>query len=300
MVTSLSILIPVFNQDVTAMVHTLLAQCIRLSISYEIRIYDDASEDQFRQLNRPLAGQAGVVYEELPNNIGRSSIRNRLAFDAQYEHLLFLDNDCLPVSFNFLFNYLVEAQLSEVVIGGVAYVATKPEKPFRLHWKYGRLRGAKSATQRQQQPYNDVFLCNALIKRAVFYKFPLRESLKKYGHEDTVFAQHLQENNISVKHINNPVVHLGLEETTVLLLKTEQAVQNLAQLYAEGEQVEPIRIMQAYNMLQNWRLARPYQLVFATIERVVKQNLASGYPNLMLYDLYRLFLLSKLLQNKKG
>lgn len=299
MVTSLSILIPVFNQDVTAMVHTLLAQCVRLNISYEIRVYDDGSEEQFRQLNRPLSRQPGVVYEELPVNVGRSSIRNRLAFDALYEHLLFLDNDCLPVSFNYLFNYLVEAPMSEVVIGGVAYVANEPEKPFKLHWKYGRLRGARSLAKRQQQPYNDIFLCNALIKRSVFYKFPLRESLRKYGHEDTVFAHELRENNITVKHIHNPVVHLGLEETTVLLIKTEQAVENLAKLYVEGEQIEPIRMVQAYNILQNLRLTRPYQMLFSAVERIVKYNLASGSPKLVLYDLYRLYLLSKLLQSQR-
>ncbi|MFD2515527.1 glycosyltransferase family 2 protein [Pontibacter locisalis] len=290
MVSEISILIPVFNQDVTAMVHTLLAQCNRQSIQFEIRLYDDGSEEEIKVLNRPLSRLDHVVYLELPKNVGRAAIRNKMANDAAHAHLLMLDNDCLPVSTNFLHNYLIAGVQNEVVIGGVAYVAKTPDKPYRLHWKYGKERGAKSAWQREKKPYVDIFLCNALVKKQTFLMFPLREKLKRYGHEDTVFAHELRRHKVQVKHIHNPVVHLGLEQTSDMLIKTSQAVHNLVQLYHDGEELDQIRLVKTFEFLGNLGLVNAYTLCFSKLEGIVKQNLYSKNPNLLLYDMYRLYL----------
>lgn len=293
MVSEVSILIPVFNQDVTAMVHTLLAQCKRLAIRYEILLYDDGSEEDIKMLNRPLAKQKRVIYHELPENLGRAAIRNKLAADARYEYLLMLDNDCLPVSPNFLYNYLVAGRKSEVVIGGIAYVSKAPDRPYRLHWKYGKARGSKNARERQKNPYADIYLCNALVRRDVFLHFPLREKLKRYGHEDTVFAQEMRLNNIHIKHIQNPVIHLGLEQTPIMLAKTYQAVDNLVQLYQDGEELEKVKLVKTFELLNDLRLVNTYTLFFSGLEKVVRHNLRSSYPNLLLFDLYRLYLFGK-------
>ncbi|GAB3197223.1 glycosyltransferase involved in cell wall biosynthesis [Pontibacter aydingkolensis] len=296
MVSEVSILIPVFNQDVTAMVHTLIAQCKRLAVRYEILLYDDGSDEDIKNLNRLLAKQKRVIYFELPENIGRAAIRNRLAQDARYDYLLMLDNDCLPVSPNFLYNYLVAAPKSEVVIGGIAYVSKAPDRPYRLHWKYGKVRGSKNARERQKNPYGDIYLCNALVRRDIFLHFPLREKLKRYGHEDTVFAQEMRQNNIHIKHIQNPVIHLGLEQTPIMLAKTYQAVDNLVQLYHDGEELEEIKLVKVFEKLNSLRLVNTYTLFFSGLERAVRHNLKSSHPNLLLFDLYRLYLFGKKVQ----
>lgn len=293
MVTEVSILIPVYNQDVTAMVHTLIAQCKRLAIRYEILLYDDGSDEEIKAINRPLARQKKVVYLELPSNIGRAAIRNKLATDARFDYLLMLDNDCLPVSHNFLYNYLVAGHKSEVVIGGIVYVSKAPERPYRLHWKYGKMRGSKSMRERQLNPYADIYLCNAFLRKEIFLHFPLREKLKRYGHEDTVFAQELRYNNIHIKHIHNPVVHLGLEQTPIMLAKTYQAVDNLVQLYQDGEALNQIKLVKSFEVLNELRLVKAYTLVFSTLERLVRHNLNSANPNLLLFDLYRLYLFGR-------
>ncbi len=296
MVTEVSILIPVFNQDVTAMVHTLLAQCKRLGVAYEILLYDDGSEEELKIINRPLLNQKRVIYHELPQNIGRAAIRNKLAANAKYRYLLMLDNDCLPVTSNFLYNYLVAGRKSEVVIGGVAYVAKAPERSYRLHWKYGKTRGSKNANEREKEPYKDIFLCNALVRKDIFLKFPLREKLIKYGHEDTVFAHELRNHNVRIKHIDNPVVHLGLEQTPNMLEKTYHAVDNLVQLYHDGEILNKVQLVKTFELLNNFRLLNAYTLFFSGMERAVRHNLNSGYPNLLLYDLYRLYLFGKIVR----
>lgn len=293
MVTEVSILIPVYNQDVTALVQMLADQCARLAVRYEILLYDDGSEEKYKLINRTLAHNADVRYVELPDNIGRAAIRNRLASDARYDYLLLLDNDCLPTSPNFIYNYLKAGHKSEVVIGGVTYASKAPDKAYRLHWKYGKLRGAKSAKGRQTEPYSGIYLCNALIRRDVFLYFPLREELKRYGHEDTVFAGELRENKIHIKHIDNPVVHLGLEKTPAMMAKAGDAVANLVQLYHKGEGVEHLKLVRMFEVLGNLRLLNAYTLVFSKVEKSVLQNLYSGNPNLLLFDLYRLYLFGK-------
>ncbi|WP_439883145.1 glycosyltransferase family 2 protein [Pontibacter sp. MBLB2868] len=293
MVSEVSILIPVFNQDVTAIVHTLLAQCTRLAVRYEINLYDDGSKEDIKELNRPLSDLPHVLYRELPENLGRAGIRNKLANEARYEHILLLDNDCFPVSTNFLYDYLKAGYESEVVIGGVDYVAKTPERSYRLHWKYGKSRGSKSVSERRKRPYDDIFLCNAFLSKGLFLSFPLREKLKRYGHEDTVFAQELKKHNIQVQHIHNPVVHLGLEQAPIMLAKTDQAVDNLVRLYHDGEELEQIKLIKTFERLDNLRLVSAYTLFFSGMKLLVELNLKSANPNLFLYDLYRLYLFGK-------
>ncbi|HEX8350923.1 MAG TPA: glycosyltransferase, partial [Hymenobacter sp.] len=75
----LSILIPIYNRDVTELVQTLQQQATEWEGPVEIICLDDGSQEEFRALNQPLASLAGVHYEELSHNIGRAAIRNRLA-----------------------------------------------------------------------------------------------------------------------------------------------------------------------------------------------------------------------------
>lgn len=294
MVSSLSVLIPVYNRDVTALVKQLQEQCQQLPLQYEIRLYDDASQPEIRKVNQPLAEHPDIVYQELPANIGRAAIRNALAQDAIYEHLLLLDNDCLPVSNDFLATYLQAAERHDVVLGGITYISATPQRPFRLHWKYGRQRGARLAAERQQSPYSDIYLCNALIRKELFLKFPLRASLTRYGHEDTVFAQELQACRVPVQHIDNPVLHIGLEQSEVLLQKTQEAVQNLVQLYAAGEELRQLKLIQTFRLMQSAKVNRIYTAFFSKLEPLVLQNLSSAYPSLLCFDLYRLYLFTKL------
>lgn len=271
----------------------LLAQCRRLSINFEIRIYDDGSSLEFKEINRTLGIQKKVIYVELPQNIGRAAIRNKLAREAACQYLLFLDNDCIPVSTNFIFSYIRAVADADLVIGGVSYVAEAPEKNYRLHWKYGVKRGAKSAEERQNSPYDDIFLCNTLVRKELMLQYPLNENLLLYGHEDTLFASNMRRNQVKVAHIQNPVVHLGLETTPVLLAKTEQALNNLVELYNSGEIKDELRLIRAFELICSLRLQAPFILLLSRVEALLHTNLKSSSPNLHIFDLYRLYLLSK-------
>ena len=79
----LSILIPTYNYDITQLVKDLYAQAEGLGVQYEIIVMEDGS-DQFLVANQQIGLLNHCRYIALPDNIGRSAIRNRLADEAQF------------------------------------------------------------------------------------------------------------------------------------------------------------------------------------------------------------------------
>ncbi|RNI22484.1 glycosyltransferase family 2 protein [Rufibacter latericius] len=294
MVSEVSILIPVHNQNVTALVEVLHNEAASLSISFEIRVYDDGSNPETLRQNKPLQSLFGVIYQELPQNLGRSQIRYKLAQEAQYSTLLFLDNDVLPVHQGFLKRYLFESW-SGVVIGGVAY---KPEAPagFELRWKYGKAREEAAAHHRQNEPYQRVFSSNLLVPKPVFLDHFPQNELSGYGHEDTLFAYRLKQNDIPVHHLDNPVWHLGLEPADVFLLKTQQALHNLVHLDREFGLGKETKLFKAYAGIQKWKIGTLLRENRSWLFPLLKRNLISRNPSLRLFDLYRLLLLDRYLR----
>lgn len=119
----LSILIPVYNYDVFALVETLYKQTLECHIPFEIICLDDASQE-FAIENQRINLFENVSYSILEKNIGRSAIRNLLAEKAVYENLLFLDADTIPVHDNFISNYISEIK-NKAVFGGLLYEKKK-------------------------------------------------------------------------------------------------------------------------------------------------------------------------------
>ena len=102
----LSILIPVYNFNVTRLVQTLAEQCAATGEAYEIICFDDGSTPEFKAQNQPIQDIKHIDYQELPKNLGRSAIRNALGQAAQYPYLLFMDCDSEVVSKDYINNYL--------------------------------------------------------------------------------------------------------------------------------------------------------------------------------------------------
>ncbi|MCZ2338586.1 MAG: glycosyltransferase [Chitinophagales bacterium] len=61
----LSIVIPIYNQDVRKLVDTLMKQCQKLDINFQILCFDDCSEPKYRKLNKELAFRINVNYTEM-------------------------------------------------------------------------------------------------------------------------------------------------------------------------------------------------------------------------------------------
>jgi glycosyltransferase involved in cell wall biosynthesis len=290
MTIGLSVLVPVYNWEVGALVQALLAQRADWPGPVEILLFDDGSRPEFLSANRPLGALPGVQYQELPRNVGRAAIRNRLAAAAQHEWLLLLDNDSLLPDAQFLARYADASGHAEVLIGGTCYHATPPaEAALYLRWLYGQAREARPANVRQTAPYGQLTINNALIRSDVFRQFPLDERLSGYGHEDTKFGFALADAGIPLLHIDNPVLHEGLEPAAVFLQKSEQAVRNLARLYRTEGLGSESRLLQAALRLRQLGLAGVARTTLGAGASALQKQLLSGTPRLRAFDLLKLF-----------
>ena len=128
----LSVLIPYFKDDPTALLHALLSQTAEQS-GIEILIYDDGTGDT--DLNTKVCAAVKSAHSSVHlmiahGNKGRSAARNALQENARADWVLFLDADMRPVSHRFLSNYvdLIEAEMADVIFGGFT-VAEKAQDP---------------------------------------------------------------------------------------------------------------------------------------------------------------------------
>lgn len=290
----LSILIPVYHYDVRTFVNDLQRQASALPIEWEILVWDDASPPPTPEQNQALADQAGVEFRILSENLGRANIRNAMAKAARYPYLLFLDGDGGLLSDQFLQTYVSALQEDTVLYGGRVYASEAPRDfSLRLHWYYGKEREVSTHRQRQQQPYHGFMTNNFCIPKAVYQSIGLNEELRQYGHEDTLFGLELERREIPIRHLDNPVIHLGLEKAEPWLHKQELAIQNLRWL-AEQESELSTRALSTWRWLKRWRIMSLLYPLFRLYEPAWKQHLASHYPpNLRLLDLLKLFWLEK-------
>lgn len=265
--------------------------CQKSGVSYEIIAFDDHSDEVFRKLNETITQQSNTFYRVLDQNIGRSKIRNLLASEANYPNLLFVDCDMNVVSDQFLKNYLNAADKAPVIFGGLTYGDQPKDKNKILRWKYGIEREALTAKEREKKPYISIKTCNLWIRKEVFDKVKFNETLTQYGYEDTLFGIELHQKNIDVLHIDNPLIHNGLEDNDVYLEKTKTAMQNLKFLLKNKElkkHLSTMKIIEYYNFEKKLGLNKVTLLNYQTFGAVILNNLKSKHPNLKLFDLYKL------------
>jgi glycosyltransferase involved in cell wall biosynthesis len=287
----LSICVPVYNFDITNLAFDLKNQADSSGIEYEIILVDDCSDIKFKEINRKVIGLKNVNYEEQAKNLGRSTIRNYLANKAKYENLLFIDCDAKIVNPSFITNYVQVIGEQRVIIGGVAYDTVQPSGEFLFRWKYGHSRESISADERSKNPYNSFKTFNFLISKKLFQLIKFDESLNGYGHEDTLFGYQLQKLKIEILHINNPLIHLGLETNQLFLLKTENGLHNLKKLFIQKQYEN--NFVQSIKLLKYYKKISPagrklLSVLFLVLQPLLKRNLFGKNPNMKLFDFYKL------------
>jgi len=285
----LSILIPVYNYDIRPFVLELVRQAHNAGIPFEIRCYDDASGCPFQNINRELEQMDAVTYKELPQNIGRSAIRNMLARDAEFPYLLFLDCDSFPEYDDFIARYIKCLEPGSLIYGGRTYEPLRPEKKeLYLRWKYGTQREVFSVRQRVDNPYQSFQTNNFVIPKNLFLEHPLNETLQGYGHEDTQFGQDLMKHLIPIQHIDNPLRHLGLESSQDFLDKTLEGVKNLESLCSRGIDVSTVKLARVYLRIKKFGLAPLARWMYVLRKQQILRNLHSDEPSLRSFDLFKL------------
>ncbi len=304
----LSILIPVYNFDIRNLVNDLNNQCTHLNIPFEIVCLDDGSQRKYKVKNREIISLEMVVYEELSQNLGRSKIRNELGKRASFEYLIFMDCDSKVVSKNYIKNYIEYIKpvdnnntapvFDKLLYGGRCYSPFPPQNQDHLfHWTFGIHREQSSAKKRLEKPYHSFMTNNFFIPKKIFLEIPFDESLTQYGHEDTLFGMELRSNNISIVHIDNPLEHIGLEETEVFLGKSKKAIENLKVLYEKESGIET-KLLNVFSSLRKFKFTWLFGKVFNIIEPLLIRNFRSKKPNLKQFDFYKLGYLCSLFHHK--
>ena len=64
----ISILIPVYNYDITGLVTELHRQCMDLDMPFEIICYDDGSQSEYKVQNQTIGQIEFVKYKEIEKN----------------------------------------------------------------------------------------------------------------------------------------------------------------------------------------------------------------------------------------
>lgn len=283
---SISILIPTYNYVCTSLVHDLWNQAEKLNIDYEILVADDGSAETCKTQMRAINALSHCTYIELKENIGRSRIRNYLAQCSHHEKLLFIDSDASVIRQNFLHRY-AETDNVAVVYGGLQHSSSLPSPTVSLAWKYEKKAESRfTLEKRKKHPYEVFRTFNFMIDRQVFFNHPFDERIHTYGHEDTLFGKTLQENNIKIHHIDNPLMNCGLDNNNEVLIKTEQAFQTLYDFRQELSDAVPF--LRYYKTIERIKLSNFFLFFYRLFHNVIRRNLLSHNPSLFLFAFYKL------------
>ena len=290
----LSVNIPVYNIEVVSLVKELVAQANDLKIDFEVRVYDDGSDEIIKSLNKNIAEIPQVVYVELKANLGRSAIRNKMGLESQFADLLFIDADSLLIDESYLQNFIQHLMPGRILCGGTAYSAKKPtDEQKLLRWFYGQKREAVSAEKRNRNKGFIITSNNFLIEKEVFKKVHFRENLRNYGHEDTLLGYDLFNNDFELFHIQNPVEHTGLESSHLFIQKTKAALKNLqlvSEVLLEGDKKfrKQVNFLKMYSRLTLLIPGSFFRWCFNKYEERMESNLKSQSPSLRCFDFYKL------------
>ena len=287
----ISVLIPVYNYNILDLVSEVHKQLSNAKVPFEILCFDDCSNNlSIQEKNKTITSLSYCKYVILPENIGRSAIRNSLAKSAKYDWCLFLDADVMPKDENFIRLYLNSiSEKSEIIYGGILYPKNRVSDSHLLRWYYGKEREALIAEERNKNKYLSFLTLSFLIHKSVFKKVSFNEDIPNLRHEDTLFSYNLKQREVKVEHIENPVYHLGIESSEEFLQKSLDSVKAI-DLFVKQNLLPAnyTRITKVYAAIKNNGISNILASIYIKYESNFRKNLLGKKPSLKIFDLYRL------------
>lgn len=288
----MSILIPVFNWDLSLLLPSLMAEIdqFQLGETVELIVMDDHSTDgPLRSRNETLLAGLAKPYLKhgiLERNVGRAAIRNLLAAEASGEFLLFLDCDVLPDRPDFIRSYLSYADSGEfdVVSGGISYRSRVLDgREFDYHAYLGNKKEAKPALERNREPWRHILTSNIMVRKSVFQATPFDEGFTGYGYEDIEWGARLAE-KFKILHIDNTASHLGL----VTKARTHEKMVNSVSNYLLLKSLRPAAF-HASSISKLVGLLEPVPVpLLAGMDRLLKKLFLSSGNNRLAFLFFQL------------
>ncbi len=290
---TISLLIPVCDYDIVALVHSMRSCLGKIPELIEIIIGDDGSSAENHIKYKSLEGD-GVRVIVSEKNIGRAAIRNKLALEARGDFLLFIDSDAMipATAETYLHNWIAVMASARVISGGILYHESPPGDPDKiLRWKYGIKREQGKASERNKHSHASFTTFNVLIDRTIFSKLRFNEEIKQYGHEDTLLSYQLKKAGIDILHIDNGLIHEGLESNREFLDKTKLSLENLSRLYDRVTDKRTfssaVRMLRIYNRIRIFRVRLVLVGIFIRFRERMEIRIDSSNPPLWLFNFYK-------------
>ncbi|MDO5980116.1 glycosyltransferase family 2 protein [Flavivirga spongiicola] len=285
----LSILIPVYNYDITNLIYEIHEQATLAKIEFEIICLDDKSNEDILKANLVVNELDNVLYKTSERNNGIAITRQHLCDSAKYDWILLIDADTELKDKTFIPNYLdVINSGFNVIFGGISYKNNKPDKKSLLRWKYGKQFEEVTAKKRNRRPYKRTSAANILIKKKLYQRFSLDSIGNSYG-MDIFFGPQLKLNNIPVLHINNGVYHLGLEKSATYIKKTQRAVETLLNLhYQKKIKLHENGLLKSFLFFKKIKLNFIFSLWYKLFKNLMTLNLLSSNPSTKTLQAYKI------------
>lgn len=303
----ISILVSTYNYDCYRLVCDLHSQCKQLGHPFEILVGDDHSRDQLTVIsNRKISELSDCHYFYSSENSGPARNRNMLAEKSKGEWLIFIDSDAKVDNPHFIKNYVDSIGVADVVVGGVKTPILSNDEIVTtcitadlgalhskfivnrtLRYKYERNADKiRSAANRSVNPYHNMSSFNFMISKSAFMAVKFDEQCREYGFEDTLFGAELQRKGLTIKHIDNQLLHMGIDTNEKFLEKTQISLRSLKSL---GDKMKGYS--KVYDMacrLRSNHMAWSVKLMYLLSKKLLEINLLSKKPSLFVFSFYKL------------
>nr|WP_314697299.1 glycosyltransferase family 2 protein [uncultured Prevotella sp.] len=281
----LSILLPVYNCHCEALVTELQRQCVECGTEFEIIVADDGSSvASYIEHNLRIERLDGVRYITRKQNVGRSAIRNFLVSQSKGERILFIDGDLSLDNSSFISNYLQTK--GDIVVGGITIGGSSDQWKGNLRYHYERqCETLNTVKSRQSHPYQHL-ATNILVHRSVLGEQPYNEDISRYGYEDVLLGKRFQQQQVAIKHIDNPVLFCNFEENTSYLAKTEESLRTLFAFRKELKGYS--RLLDKAERIETLHLTPLFIIAYKILSSPIKNCLIGNKPSVFLFNAYKL------------
>ena len=158
-----------------------------------------------------------------------------------------------------------------------------------MRWFYGKSREALPTKIRNENPYLSFLTLNFLIHKSVFNQVSFNETIPNLRHEDTLFSYNLKQKNIKIVHVNNPVIHFGLDDFDIAIKKEKESLQGLKYLLDNNLiDYEYLKISKLYCQLKRNKVTPIVAFFYKIFQSNLLKNLSSDSPSLFVFDIYRI------------
>lgn len=288
----LSILISTYNQPCFSLVCDLHQQAEELKaiggFCFEIIVSDDASPSQeVVAYNQQIATLPHCRFFRQPQNKGGALSRNWLAAQSQYPYLLFIDSDAAVGTTDFLKKYWLNREAALVVCGGLTNPTGKAPEGCELRYYYEKAADRyRTLAFRRHHPELFLTAFNLLFHRTVFDMIQFDERCTGYGYEDTLLGFELSRKGIAIHHIDNPLIHTGIDSTTSFIRKTQTALQALHRL---GEPLQSeVGASRWAKKLDRYKITQCVYFIYQWLQPFILWQLNTSRPLLPLFAFYKL------------